>query len=249
MDVTAEARGGDYHLAAFLNWRLDRGDHLKNFGLDFDSVINRLFKKQNILNKDSILTQSEGACEQFLHIDLLLPEHHDRSSGSVPVSANPDPSHRAHHDGQLVFLSGYPDPVSSSNLTSTHGINLEFWRRHLGALSIKSTSQFEDIKIPSAICDIFQLHIWTIGCRGSGARSDQANVKSLRKDSAILMESYWERLSTGSSFRTGDSIVRKYEVHDQEFFSIEQLLTISISTGHGSNTDEKNKGWFGESLG
>ena len=61
------------------------------------------------------------------------------------------------------------------------------------------------------------------------------------------MKDYRTRLRTGSSFRTGDSIVRKYEVHDQEFFSIEQLVTIHVSTE--KNKDGKNERWPGESVG
>ena len=249
MDATVEHTGGDHHFATFSRSKLDPLEHFNNFGLDFKYIFSHLSNPQNIpldaLSNDSISTRLEADFDQFLHTDVL--RYDDQSPGLVTVTGRSDLSHDARHGGQLIFLSGYPSPGPSSILTSIYKIKPEFWRRHLGFTLTASTTQFEDIKVPSAICDIFQLRIWTIGYRGNGARSNQASVDVLRRDSAILMEDYRTRLSTGSSFRTGDSIVRKYEVHDQEFFSIEQLVTIHISTEN--NKDGKNERWLGESFG
>lgn len=253
MDAITEVIEDDTYFATHPHSKLDSDEHFHNFGLDFKCVVSHLSKKQNnlpnTLGGDSVSIQLKKAFDQFLHTDLLSSECPNQSSDSVTVGGNSNSSHHAQRDSQLVFLSGYPGPGPSSSLISTYNINLEFWRRHLGFMLAASTSQFEDIKVPSAICDIFQLRIWTIGHRGIGARIDQASVESLRKHSATLMENYRERLSTGSSFRTGDSVVRKYEVHDQEYFSIEQLLTIYVSTAHERDTDGKKKSWLGESFG
>ena len=230
---------------------LDPLEHFNNFGLDFKYVFSHLSNPQNIpldaLSNDSISSRLEADFGQFLHTDVL--RYDDQSPSLVTVTGRSDLSHNAQHGGQLIFLSGYPSPGPSSILTSIYKIKPEFWRRHLGFTLTALTTQFEDIKVPSAICDIFQLRIWTIGYRGHGARSNQASVDVLRRDSAIQMEDYRTRLSAGSSFQTGDSIVRNYEVHDQEFFSIEQLVTIYVSTAHESDKDGKSEGWLGESFG
>lgn len=253
MDATIETTGGDHHFATFSHSKVDPLEHLNNFGLDFYHVLSHLSNLQNIppdaLSNNSVSNRLEAAFDQFLHTDVLRLEYNDQSPGSVTVTGRSDLSHDAQHGGQLVFLSGYPSPGPSSRLTNMYNIKPEFWRRHIGFTSAASTSQFEDIKVPSAICDIFQLRIWTIGYRGNGARSDQTSVEALRKDSAKLMEEYQERLSTRGSFRTGDSVVRKYEVHDREFFSIEQLVTIYVSTAHENDKYEKNESWLGESFG
>lgn len=228
MDATEETTRGDHHFAT---------EHFNDFGLDFRYVFSHLSNPHNIfpnaLGSDSVSTPLE---KQFWHTDVLRSGYDDQSPGSG-------------NGGQLVFVSGYPSSGSSSRLTRIHNVKPEFWRRHLGFTSAASTRQFEDINVPSAICDVFQLRIWTIGYRGNGARSNQASVEALRRDSAKLMEDYRERLNTRSSFHHGDSVVRKYEVHDQEFFSIEQLVTIYVSTAHEKDKDGKNESWLGECFG
>ena len=233
MDATIETTKGD---------QIDLLEHFNNFGLDFKYVFSRLSNPQNAPS-DGLSNGSMST--QFWHIDVLRAGYDDQSPGLNTVTRS---SHDSQHCGQLVFLSGYSSPGPSSSLTSFYNIKPEFWRRHLGFTLAGSTNQFEDTKVPSAICDIFQLRIWTIGYRGGGARSHQASVDELRKDSAKLMEDYRERLNREGSFRDGDSIVRKYEVHDQEFFSIEQLVTIYVSTAaRANNKDGKNESWLGES--
>ena len=253
MDATMEITGDSYHFGAFSHSELDPFEHFNNFGLDFKNVLSHLSNPQNTaldaLSNESDPTRLETDFDHFLHTDVMRPEYDGQSSGLVTVTRRSGLSHEAQHGGRLIFLSGYPSPGPSSSLTSIYNIKPEFWRRHLGFTLASSTSQFEDIKVPSAICDIFQLRIWTIGYRGNGARSDKASVDTLRRDSAILMENYRERLKTGSSFRTGDSVVRKYEVHDQEFFSIEQLVTIYVSTAYENDKDGKNESWLGEPFG
>lgn len=241
MDATVETTRGNQPLATFSLQQLDPLEHFNKFGLDFKYVFSRLSNPQNTpsdpLSNDSVSTKSR-------HTDVLRAGYDDQSPGLGTV---PRSSHASQHGGQLVFLSGYSSPGLLSSLTSFYNIKPEFWRRHLGFPLAGSTSQFEDTKVPSAICDIFQLRIWTIGYRGGGARSHQTSVDELRKDSAKLMEDYRERLNREGSFRDGDSIVRKYEVHDQEFFSIEQLVTIYVSTAaHENDKDGKNESWLGE---
>ena len=243
MDTTIEITEGDHHL--------DPLEHLNNFGLNFQHVLSHFPNSQNIppdaRSSDAVSSRLEASFDQCWFTDALRPEQDIQSPGLVTVNRRSDVSHDAQHGGQLIFLSGYPSPGPSSSLTSIYNIKPEFWRRHLDFTLAASTGQYEDIKVPSAICDIFQLRIWTIGHRGNGARSDQTSVDALRRDSAGLTENYRERLSTGNVFRTGDSVVRKYEVHDQEFFSIEQLVTIYVSTAHENDKAGKNESWLGES--
>lgn len=243
MDATVESTIGDQHSGTFSYPQIDPPEHFNNFGLDFNHVFSHLCNSQNTpLDRLSI----DPVSTQFWHADILRAGYDDQSPGLGTVTRSSDD---AQYDGQLVFLSGYSSPGLSSRLTSIYNIKPEFWRRHLGFTSAASTSQFEDIKVPSAICDIFQLRIWTIGYRGNGARSHQTSVHALRGDSEKLMGDYRKRFNRRGSFRHGDSIVRKYEVHDQEFFSIEQLVTIYISTAHENAKDGKNKSWLGESCG
>lgn len=240
MDATVET---NHHLATFSHPKLDPREHFNNFGLGFTHVFSHLSNPQNVppdaLNSDS---------HRFGHTDVLRPGDDDQSPRLATL---PGRSHEPQRGRRLIFLCGYQSLGPSSSPSSIYNIKPEFWRRHFALNFAASPSQFEDIKLPSAICDIFQLRIWTIGYRGNGARSDQGSVDVLRRDSAKLMEDYRERWTTRSSFRDDDSVVRKYEVPDQEFFSIEQLVTIhvSTSTAHENDKDAKNDSWLGESFG
>ena len=152
-----ENTGGDHHFATFSHSKLDPLEHFNNFGLDFKHVSSHISKLQNTpdtLSSDSLSTRLEATFDQFLHVDVLCPEYGDQSPGLV-VTGRSDLLHAAEHSGQLVFLSGYPSPGPSSSLTNIYNIKPEFWRRHLGFTLAASTSQYEDIKVPSAICDIF----------------------------------------------------------------------------------------------
>jgi hypothetical protein len=249
MDVTGESRVEGHQLPIGIHSRLNIEDPFDNFGLDFKSIVDHLSKGHVAFagNAHSVSqAQPDPDFERFEPIDLLDSASRARDFSSPVSNDESKMSNSTQGRGQLVFLSGYPSPEQVARLTQAHGISPEFWRRHLDPILTTSASKFEDTKVPSAACNIFQLRVWTVGMRGNRIMSDKNNVESIRKDADVLMERYRDRLSRGTPWRTGDSIVRRYEVHTQEYFSIEQLLTVYLSPSKESSRDGNISKWLGE---
>ena len=66
------------------------------------------------------------------------------------------------------------------------------------------------------------------------------SISSKRLSFVREMGKYLHKLAMGDGWRSYDSIVRKVDVHDDRYFSIEQMLTILI-TKNKENPDK----WVG----
>ena len=131
---------------------------------------------------------------------------------------------------QIVIFCGYRSPEWVTGIGTYFNISPEVWRRHFDFTpNDRSPRQFEDTKLPSAACDVIQLRIWSIGSRGFRYQRDLAHIEELRRRANISMNAYQSDLSEGRSWQVGDSIVRQYVVHDEEYFSMQQTITIHLS--------------------
>lgn len=73
------------------------------------------------------------------------------------------------------------------------------------------------------------LRFITIGRRRPTGNS-QHHIDRLRQDGVQGMATYEHSLKLNrEQVKTGDSIVRRYSVHDEEYFSIEQEVSISLN--------------------
>lgn len=106
-------------------------------------------------------------------------------------------------------------------------IDPEHFRRHLEFLSRKS--YFSTPSLPSAAENIITLSFITLGSRHSEENS-QNHIDQLRADGRKELKAYMHNLkcNVGGDVKTGDSIVRRYSVHDGSHFSIEQEISISL---------------------
>ena len=131
--------------------------------------------------------------------------------------------------GHLLLLRGYPSPPWLASLGSHYCIEDEVWRQHLDFLEPSSSDTFSHPALPSASCSILRLRVTTIGSRGRlGHTDDRVLVRQLRADAKRAMLQYRDSLRVGSGWRTGDSIVRDYTIHDMNHFSIDQRITICL---------------------
>lgn len=148
--------------------------------------------------------------------------------------------------GGLLFLRGYPSPEWLTYLGSQYDVNPEFWARHLDFLSAASKNHATTpLMLPSSSDDVFSLRFTTVGSRGPVRPLDQAGVQRLRESSSRRMKEYEEDLRHGylkPDWRHGDSIIRGFTVHDQEYFSFDQVGTIYLS-----RPDETTSDWLSES--
>lgn len=147
---------------------------------------------------------------------------------------------------KVVLISGHPSPEQINELQGQYDISPEFWRRHLDPILTTSTTTFEDTKVPSAACDIIQLRFWTIGSRGYGRSEAKSSIDSIRDRAETLMDLYREQMTGSLHRRTGDSIVRSYEIHDREYFSIEQVITIALTVPRNEIQQDESSRWTGE---
>lgn len=148
--------------------------------------------------------------------------------------------------GGLLFLRGYPSPEWLTSLGSQYDVNPEFWARHMDFLSAPPAAHITTPwMLPSSSDDVFRLRFTTVGSRGPVSPPlDRTGLKKLRESSARQMEQYEEKLRyahLNPEWRHGDSIVRRFTIHDQEYFSFDQVGTIYLS-----RPDETTNNWLSE---
>jgi hypothetical protein len=129
-------------------------------------------------------------------------------------------------DNSLLFLRGYPSKEWLSTIGSHYNVDPEFFHRHLSFLSDgmphKSTQK---ITLPSSQRTIFQLTLTSFGYQRGDTRE---SLERQRRAAASRMKEYIQGLCSGSMWNTGHSIVRSYERHTKELFSIEQQVSIYV---------------------
>ena len=132
--------------------------------------------------------------------------------------------------GRLMFLRGYPSAEWLATIGCTHLVDAELWRRHLGFLTNVPSGGFtQQPMLPSATSQTFSLRFTSIGFHGPIRRKQYPQrIEKLREEAAASMGNYHERLRTGRTWDHGDSVVRKYVVHDEEHFSIHQTATVHL---------------------
>lgn len=135
--------------------------------------------------------------------------------------------------GQLLILRGYPSPAWLCTVGALYDVDPEFFRRHLDFLALSSAGDGAT-KLPSSTTNMFQFRLPTVGSydgptrrrRGAGADS---SLRGLQDDAQAAMARYSHLLRVGARWRTGDSIVRQYNVHSEDRWSIEQAVTVYFS--------------------
>jgi hypothetical protein len=142
----------------------------------------------------------------------------------------------------MLFLSGYPSPEWLASIGVLCDIDPEYFLRHL---SFQISKEYYALPcLPSSADNIIKLRITTVGRRQTSERkkrvSESDHINELRRNAAKDMEDYRKRLLRGLETHTGDSVVRRYSVHTDELFSIEQEISICV-TRNGQQ-------WFGQFL-
>ncbi len=129
-------------------------------------------------------------------------------------------------DSHILFLRGNPSPEWLTTVGSTCQVEPEYLQRHL---NFRSPSEYFSLpSLPSSSENIIRLPFITLCSREDKiGKSDQKVIDEMRVSGTKAMEIYTHRLKMGTA--VGDSIVRRYSVHDERHFSLEQEMTISLS--------------------
>ncbi|KAF2007616.1 hypothetical protein P154DRAFT_529203 [Amniculicola lignicola CBS 123094] len=105
-----------------------------------------------------------------------------------------------------------------------------FFLRHLDLVhSSTERGYFTSPSLPSSNANILGLRIPTIGYRQFDKDITQKEIEELRWVASARMKEYRDNLERERNIETGDSIVRSFVVYDQEYYSIEQDLSISVN--------------------
>ena len=139
----------------------------------------------------------------------------------------------SHIGGRILFLRGYPSAEWIAQIGSQLNIDPDMWRRHLSYLGTsRSTNDFSQPQSFSSQ-NIFRLCISSAGTRGVLKHPpSRKDLNEDRADAANKMAEYQASLQHNclkkDDWRLGDSIVRSYNIHDEDLFSVEQYVTVHL---------------------
>lgn len=189
-----------------------------------------LYTLQSVTNTTTNIINNTAASTTNRKIDLVDEPTH---LSQLLRSGSPGQS-----KSFLLFFAGYPCSEWLTTVGSLCYVDPEHYQRHLGFLSRQS--YFSTPSLPSATENIITLGFTTLGSRHPKGNS-QDHIDQLRADGLRDMNAYIHnlKLSRGENVKNGDSIVRRYSVHDGSHFSIEQEISISLNYF--------DKQWIGES--
>jgi hypothetical protein len=124
--------------------------------------------------------------------------------------------------GRLVFLKGFAAPEWLSTLGSQFQVDPEFYQSHLSILHTQN--YFQQPSTPSGAKSI-TLRLTTLG----QMTPFSADLIAWRARNSRLMHSYRHQLKD-MDFEIGDSIVREFSAFEGGMFSIEQDISIYLTT-------------------
>ncbi|KAK8043211.1 hypothetical protein PG994_013694 [Apiospora phragmitis] len=139
-------------------------------------------------------------------------------------------------------MAGYPSAHQLAEIGAVYRIDPDFFDAHLSFMFDEMANigvHPSHYTLPSSKQHILQLSIQSVGSFMEG--SGQLNWQRRRQQFTDEMGSYVHSLRMGRGWRVSDSIVRRIEIHDMHRFSLEQFVTVQIS----SSSDE-DRPWTGE---
>lgn len=148
----------------------------------------------------------------------------DSIDGISAFLSHPLPTNQS---GQLVFLRGYPSKEWISAVGARYRINPELFRRQL---SFKSSpaAMFDLPGLPSSVTNSIKLPLLSLG---------KCNLTTCGRGRVEeSMQQYWDKLGATPGL-VGESIVQQFNAHDDETFSIEQDVTVTVL--------KRGNGWIG----
>jgi CorA-like Mg2+ transporter protein len=209
----------------------------------------------NFLDNDHDFSQSHDRTS-FPHVvvrtitkDRLESATYDSRSDASDFSLVPAEHDKAH----LLFVRGYTSPLWLNRICEQTNVHPEFFRRHLRFID---KNEFFDLpSLPSGNRDILRLRVTTI-CHRSVPLTYEEIIKSQKQEEECIVK---HQRALSVSGRAGDSIIRRYAVHNESTFTLGQEFSCFIKPGKHSWTGiiwldmgrdlyEQSPGeWFGKS--
>jgi hypothetical protein len=178
-------------------------------------------------NVDHLDTASQ--LPQFFQSTPAVPNSNSTVSRRYSTTSkinNNNNNDNTQYKSHVLFLAGYPTPEWLTTIGSLIHVDPQHYERHLSFLSRQP--YYTSPSLPSTEQNIIFLRFITIGRRYSKGNT-QEHIDRLRKHGAGEMEQYRHYLKLNRDVKPGDSIVRRYSVLDDEHFSIEQDISVSLN--------------------
>ncbi|KAF1963789.1 hypothetical protein CC80DRAFT_557768 [Byssothecium circinans] len=146
----------------------------------------------------------------------------------------------------LIFLRGHQPPEMLNAIGGRYRVDPEFFRQHLEVNSRTGwLGNFLPTSLPSTWKNIVRLPSVSLASRSSSgySRSSQPHheekLSKIRNETARLLDGHIEKYlqSRESHLSPGSSIVRNLSIHNNQYFSLEQHISIYMAA-HG-------KSWIG----
>lgn len=147
---------------------------------------------------------------------------------------------------QLVFLTGNPSPEWLSAAGAKYHIDAEFYQQHLEYRPTGQHDFFHLPSLPSVSQNVITLCFTTIGfIQPLGRDVSRDEIHRVRLESNEQIQRRF-RQDYGIA---GSSIVRRFYLHDENLFTIEQEASIQILQNNGEWLGKLLTSLFGNSLG
>lgn len=198
-------------LASFLSRELDQSNLYRNDQLKIDVIahtLSPLVEKQIYRCLD---TRELTVLEDKLSLGNSRPDHNNRKCA-------------------MVFLRGHQPPQCLNCIGAMFKIDPLFFQQHLEyRWSSRPLKLFATPLLPSASLNTIRLLFITLGeNRNNGSVSSGNQVHALRLKAENDMATYLHDVAREYMLETGNSIVRRFNIHNAQYFSIEQETTISM---------------------
>ncbi|CZR66085.1 uncharacterized protein PAC_15986 [Phialocephala subalpina] len=175
-----------------------------------------LYELEGTQEHVQVQSQFEDPAEFGRCIDAKIPTEFRRcTAAKIPMLP-----------GRLVFLKGFSSPQWLSTLGALFNVNPDFFHQHLNFMTDRQYFELPTLKSSTSIT----LRMTTLG----RTKIYPGNTDAWRRQCARSMEDYLQSLHR--TLETGDSIVRDFSAFDGGMFSIEQDISIHITTRKGTWT-------------
>ncbi|KAH8598245.1 hypothetical protein B0O99DRAFT_684289 [Bisporella sp. PMI_857] len=131
------------------------------------------------------------------------------------------------HGNRVVFLRGYPSSEWLCRLGAKLNLDYEFLYQHFANSSQLSVAESHSLPPLSLIStDTIQLTFTSIGSWDN--HNSGINITTARREFRREMKEFVENLNSGQVTALCDSIVRSFYLHDLNYFSIEQMMSLKL---------------------
>ena len=127
----------------------------------------------------------------------------------------------------LLFLDGHPSPHWLSAIGSRYQVDPRYFQSHLEFRRVSERRNcFPWPSLPSSTDDIVRIRMITLGAQVANSSVLGLDLESMRLHAEKKMGPYSRDLNTETNVQLGDSVVRRFNVHDMEHYSLEQKVSI-----------------------